>query len=433
MEFDQFIGLVGLLLTLAAFFGYVNSRWLRLPMTIGMMLLGLALSLVLIVLGLFFPAVQQTAETVLEQIDFNETLMHGMLAYLLFAGALHVKIEDLAKQKLFISIVATVGIVVSTLLIGFASHWIFGLVGINLPLIYCMLFGALISPTDPISVLGIMKQVGAPKRLETKITGESLFNDGVGVVIFLGILEIATGKHEFSLEHLSMLFLHEAVGGAVFGLAIGLVAYYMLKTIEDHKTEILITVAVVAGGYPLAMYFHLSGPIAMVVAGLLLGNQGRQKAMEYQARKDLDLFWELIDEILNAVLFVLIGLEMIVLTLSGQYLLAGGLLIPTVLLARFISVGGPVLALRKMRSFSPHVMKILTWGGLRGGISIALALSLPKGLGADSGTDVRELLVTATYVVVVFSIVVQGLTIGRLIQWSIRGTPAEETPEVSEQ
>jgi CPA1 family monovalent cation:H+ antiporter len=290
-----------------------------------------------------------------------------------------------------------------------------GVLGLELPLIYCLLFGALISPTDPIAVLGIIKKANVPKSLETKITGESLFNDGVAVVVFLVLLKIAAGTGEISAAAVAGLFFKEAVGGAVFGLLIGAIAYWMLKSIDNYQVEVLITLALVTGGFALADTLHLSGPIAIVVAGLLVGNHGRLLAMSDTVREHLDTFWELVDEVLNAVLFVLIGLEVLILTLNREYIIAGIILIPLILMARFVCVGIPVVVLKKFRTFSPHVIKILTWGGLRGGISVALALSLPPG-------KHRDVILTITYAVVVFSIIVQGLTMGKLVRFSQRSS-----------
>jgi CPA1 family monovalent cation:H+ antiporter len=347
----------------------------------------------------------------MQTIDFNTTLMHGMLSFLLFAGALHVNLNDLAKNKWIIGFLATIGVCLSTLIIGYTSHWVLNKIGIELPIIYCLLFGALISPTDPIAVIGILKTAGASKSLETKISGESLFNDGIGVVIFIVLIGIASGGQEISGANIALLFFQEAIGGIVFGLVIGGIAYGLLKSINNYQVEILITLAVVCGGYSLAYFLHVSGPIAVVIAGLLIGNHGRLLAMSDKTREHIDLFWELVDEILNAVLFVMIGLEVLVLTFDMHYLTAGLFLIPVVLMARFISVGIPVSILRLRRDFSNNAIKIMTWGGLRGGISVALALSLPAG-------QERDVILVATYTVVVFSILVQGLSIGYLIRSS---------------
>ena len=415
--------LIALLITLSALFSYINHRWLGLPTTIGLMVIALLFSLALNAAGLFVPAVERKAETIIGSIDFNKALMHGMLGFLLFAGALHVNLGDLARQKWLIALLASLGVVVSTFLIAALAWGVFELMGIEVRFIYCLLFGALISPTDPIAVLAILKQAGAPKGLEIKIAGESLFNDGVGVVVFLGLWEIATGAHGFDPPHLVALFFQEAVGGAVFGLAIGYVAYLMLRSVDNYSIEVLISLAVAAGGYALALALHLSGPIAMVVAGLLIGNHGRTLAMSPRTCEHLDTFWELVDEILNAVLFVLIGLEVIVLTFTGRYLLAGLVMIPAVLLARWIAVGLPIVTLRRWQTLHPHAVKILTWGGLRGGISVALALSIPATHRDGSSIPEREILLAITYVVVVFSIVVQGLTIGPVLRRTLADAP----------
>jgi monovalent cation:H+ antiporter, CPA1 family len=424
--------ITAVLVTLAALFSYINERWCGLPTTIGLMMIALVFSLALIAAGFAFPDVERRADAIVGSIDFNDTLMHGMLGFLLFAGALHINLNDLARQRWLIASLASVGVAVSTVLVAGLAWGVFQIVGIEVRFIYCLLFGALISPTDPIAVLAILKRAGAPKGLEIKIAGESLFNDGVGVVIFLGLWEIATGEHGFDVGHLAALFLQEAVGGALFGLAIGYLAFLMLRTVDNYSVEILISLAVAAGGYALALALHLSGPIAMVVAGLLIGNHGRTLAMSPKTCEHLDTFWELADELLNAVLFVLIGLEVIILTFTGRYLLAGLLMIPAVLLARLISVAIPTGFLRRWRTLHPHAVRILTWGGLRGGISVALALSIPAVLRDGSPVPEREVLLAVTYVVVVFSILVQGLTIGRVVQRSIAAEPAPEDERAAE-
>ena len=401
--------IIAVLITLSAVFSYINHRYIRLPPSIGLMLIALLMSFALIILNHLGLDLVPKVTLLLKSIDFSETLMHGMLSFLLFAGALHVNFNDLAREKWTITLLATIGVVLSTIIVGFASSWVLVRFGIELPLVYCMLFGALISPTDPIAVLGILKTAGVPQALETKITGESLFNDGVGVVVFIVILGIATGEHEASFGSITGLLAQEALGGIIFGLVTGGLAFLMLKNIDNYQVEILITLAVVTGGYALAHVLHVSGPIAIVVAGLLIGNHGRWLAMSDKTREHLDMFWELVDEILNGVLFVLIGLEVLVLTLSPGYIAAGAIIIPIVLLARFISVGIPISVLRLKREFSANAVRIMTWGGLRGGISIALALSLPVGVE-------RNTVLTVTYMVVVFSILVQGLTIGRFVR-----------------
>jgi len=405
----KLFNILAILITISAVFSYINHRTIRLPNTIGVMLIALLGSLVLILLGPLSLGLKESTRQLLNSIDFDETLLHGMLSFLLFAGALHIDLSDLYQQRRIISLLATVGVVGSTFIIGAAAWWILGLLGVELSFIFCLLFGSLISPTDPIAVLSILKKAGVPKSLEVKISGESLFNDGVAVVVFLVLLKLATGSEPVSVWTVSRLFAVEAVGGIAYGLVIGAVSFWMLKSVDNYQVEILITLALVVGGYALADWLHISGPIAVVVAGLLIGNHGRMLAMSDTTREHLDTFWELVDEVLNAVLFVLIGLEVMVLSFSKAYFMAGVLFIPIVVFSRFISVGIPVAALRPFRSFSPHVVKILTWGGLRGGISVALALSLP------GGTE-RDAILFMTYSIVVFSIVFQGLTIGKLVK-----------------
>lgn len=404
------LNLAAILITISAIFSFINHKFIRLPTTIGLMLIALIFSLLLLLAGkLGLADFELQAEHLLMSVDFNQTLMQGMLSFLLFAGALHINLNDLAKQKWVISSLATVGILTSTFIIGGISYFLLNQMGIELSFIYCLLFGALISPTDPIAVLGILKSANAPKTLETKIAGESLFNDGVAVVVFIVLLGIATGGHEVTAGHILLLFIEEAVGGVVFGFAIGWITYQLLKQVDNYQVEILLTLALVMGGYALASAIHVSGPIAVVVAGLLIGNHGRTFGMSEHTRDHLDTFWELIDEIFNAVLFVLIGLEVLILPFTSNVLIVSFLLIPLVLAARFISVGLPVTLMRKRRQFTPGAIKILTWGGLRGGISVALALSLPPG-------EARDVILAITYVIVVFSILVQGLTIGKLVK-----------------
>lgn len=436
--------IIAVLVTLAAVFSYVNHRFIKLPTTIGLMAMSLALSLLLLALGSVFPDVYEWVYSLIkEDINFNEALMHGMLGFLLFAGALHVNLNDLAKQKFIISLAATVGVVTSTLLVGIATYFILHWLGMEIRFIHCVLFGALISPTDPIAVIGVLKKLAVPKSLETKIAGESLFNDGVGVVVFIALLGIAgleghqndgemhaavkshqleqggdihsNDDSQVTVGSVAMIFVTEVIGGTLLGLVLGLITFWMLKSVDNYQVEILLSLALVFGGYALAYTWHLSGPIAMVVAGLLIGNHGRRLAMSQTTREHLDTFWELVDEILNAVLFVLIGLEVLLLSYSGKYLAAGLISIPVTLAARFISVGVPVTLLRPRRKFSPHALKIMTWGGLRGGISVALALSLKETLAVQTRSS-YDVILFMTYVVVAFSILVQGLSIGWLIR-----------------
>jgi len=401
--------IIAILITLSAVFSWINQRFLKLPTAIGLMLIALLMSLTLLLPIPGSEGLEQDAKAMLATIDFDATVLHGMLSFLLFAGALHVNLHDLARQKWVIAILASVGVLASTFIVGGGAWALFWSLGLDVPLIYCLLFGALISPTDPIAVLGILKSAGAPKTLETKITGESLFNDGVAVVLFLVLLEIAVGSEQVTAGSALTLLGQEALGGLALGLAAGGLAYLMLTRVDNYQVEVLITLALASGAYAMAEHFHISAPITVVIAGLLIGNQGRNGAMTPATVERLDDFWELIDEGLNAVLFVLIGLEVLVLTLNAQYILAGLLSIPLVIGARALSTGLPIAAMRRFRSMSPGVIAILTWGGLRGGISVALALSLPDG-------EVRDILVTATYIVVVFSILVQGLTLAPLVR-----------------
>jgi CPA1 family monovalent cation:H+ antiporter len=402
------------IISLAALASYLNHRYVRLPATMGLMVIGLVLSLGFVLLGKTGAIDVSHAAGFVRGIDFSETLLHGMLAFLLFAGALHVDLSDLASQKGIIAVLATVGVVLAT----FATGGLFWagahLLGFDLAFIYALLFGALISPTDPIAVLGILKQAGAPQSLEIKITGESLFNDGIGVVVFLTILDIAVSGAAPATGEVAKFLLEEAVGGVALGLALGWAVYRLLRSVDAYPVEVLLTLALAAGGYSLAEAVHVSAPIAIVVAGLVIGNHGRSFAMSDKTREHLDTFWELLDEILNAVLFVLMGLEVIALTLAWGYLALGVAAIVAALLARLLSVGLPIGLMRLSRGFSPGTVRILTWGGLRGGISIALALSLPP-------SPERDLILSATYMVVVFSVLVQGLTLGPLIR---RLTPA---------
>lgn len=403
------LNVTSLLVTLAGIFAYINYRFFGLPTTIGLMLISLVISIVILFLGKMGIHFDVLAAGMMRTIDFDETLMQGMLSFLLFAGALHININDLGQQRYVISFLATFGVLISTVIVGSVSYWLLCVIGSEIPFIYCLLFGALISPTDPISVLSILKIAGVPKSLETKISGESLFNDGVGVVVFLILSGVAAGGQEIGILDALGLFFQEAVGGAVFGFGAGYITFLMLRGVDNYQVEVLLTLGLVMGGYSLASALHLSAPIAIVVAGLLIGNHGRMLGMSEKTREHLDNFWELLDEILNAVLFVLIGLEILIIPFHSYPIWVAFAMIPIVLSARFISVSIPVMLLRFRRRFSPNVIKIMTWGGLRGGISVALALSLPT-------EAPRDAILTFTYVIVVFSILVQGLTLGRLVR-----------------
>lgn len=403
------LDLSAILLSLAALFGYLNHRYIGLPTTIGIMVISMAVSLVMVLLGKAgLPAASDAALALLADIDFDEALMQGMLSFLLFAGALHVDLRELARHKWVIATLATGGVVFTTFVVGTLAWLVFGWLGLPLDYGYCLLFGSLIAPTDPVAVLAIMRGAGVPQSLQTKVAGESLFNDGVAVVVFLVIAGSVVSGDAPSAAGVVKLFALEAVGGIVYGLVIGWICYRLLATVDNYQIEVLLTLALVMGGYALAQKLHVSGPLAMVVAGLMIGNRGRMLAMSETTRQHLDDFWELVDEIFNAVLFLLIGLEVLAVEADLRMLAAGLLVIPLVLASRFVSVSVPVISLRRFREFSPGAIRVLTWGGLRGGISVALALSLPPG-------EARDVLVTVAYVVVVFSIVVQGLTIKKVV------------------
>jgi len=396
-------------ITLAALFSWLNHRYIRQPASIPLLLFSLALSLGVVALGKLGLDPRGQAQNALGAIELDRVLLDSMLSFLLFAGALHVDLGELERRKWPIAFLVSAGVLVSAALAGSALWWIFRTVGHPVPLIYCLLFGALISPTDPIAVLGVLKSARAAKSLQVKMAGEALLNDGFGVVLFVLFLGIAMGGKEATFGSVALLFVREVIGGGLFGLVIGYVAYRMLAPINNHKVEILLTLALVMGGYALALALHVSGPIAIVVAGILIGNHARKHAMSENSRERLDEFWELVDEILVAVLFVMIGLELLRLEFHVTYAWAAALAIPAVLAARLVSVALARLVPALRADFPPYVIGILTWGGLRGGISVALALSLPPGRHRDA-------IITVTYVVVLFSILVQGLTLSRLLR-----------------
>lgn len=405
-------------LVLTAAMAYVNVRFIRLPNTIGVMAIAMGLSLVVFALdAVGISALKDYEISLLSSIDFSDVLMQGMLSLLLFAGALHVDLSELKAYRWQIGALAVLGTLASTVLIGAAVWWLLPWAGIELPLIYCLLFGALISPTDPIAVMGIVKSAGAPKNLELTIAGESLFNDGVGVVVFTLLLAAATGGQAPAAAQVGLLVAEEVGGGILFGLLLGAITYQMLKSIDSYQEEVLITLAAVLGGYALATHLHVSGPLAMVVAGLIVGNHGRARAMSTQTREYLDMFWDLIDAMLNAVLFVLIGLEVVLIQYAPGLALAVALVILITVTARLLAVGAPVALLHRQFRLPRGAWQVLTWGGLRGGISVALALSLPAG-------PERDLVLALTYAVVVASIFGQGLTVGAVVRRAV-GRPTD--------
>ncbi|MFY9326924.1 MAG: sodium:proton antiporter [Georgfuchsia sp.] len=397
-------------LVLTAVLAYINHRFVGLPTTIGVMSIALLLSFSLIGLDkLGIGVFRDYEQALLSSIDFSDVLMQGMLSLLLFAGALHVDLSELRAVRWQVGILAVMGTLLSSLLVGFSLWYTLPLLGVALPLSYCLIFGTLISPTDPIAVMGILKSAGAPKRLELVIAGESLFNDGVGVVLFSLMVAMAASGEIPTVTEGFMLLLEEAGGGILFGLAIGYLTFLMLRSIDSYQEEVLITLAAVLGGYALASRLHISGPLAMVVVGLVIGNHGRALAMSDKTRQHLDMFWELLDEILNSVLFVLIGLEVILIPISSGFFIAAALVILITLTARLVSVAGPVSLFRRTFDLPAGSWRVLTWGGLRGGISVALALSLPV-------SPERDFILALTYAVVVFSILCQGLTIGKVVR-----------------
>ncbi len=409
------IDAAALLVVLAAVLGFINHTVLRLPHTIGLTIMGAAASLLVVLADKFLlgTGLGEALRAVVEGIDFHAALMEGMLSFLLFAGALHVDLAGLLSRKWAVGTMATIGVLISTALVGFGFKAATLMFGIDLPMMWCLVFGALISPTDPVAVLGILKSADVPPSLEAKVAGESLFNDGVGVVVFTIVLAAAMGTEDFSITHAGEIFAVEALGGAIFGLALGWIAYRAMKMIDEHNLEVLITLALVMGGYALAHRLHVSGPVAMAVAGLLIGNHGTAYAMSDRTREHVHGFWSLLDEVLNSVLFLLIGLEVLVIAPEIAPIALGVLAIGIVLAARAVSVGLPFVALRGFTPFTRGAYPILVWGGLRGGISIALALSLPAG-------ETKDLILTATYVVVLFSVIVQGATIGKAAKRFVR-------------
>jgi CPA1 family monovalent cation:H+ antiporter len=394
--------IISLVITITGLFAYINYRFIKLPNTIGLMAIAIIFSLFLVFLQLVGFRIENQAISILKQIHFDRTLIDGILSFLLFAGSLHVDLSELKRQKWVIFSLALLGTLASTFIIGTIMYYAFQIFGLQVPWVYSYLFGALISPTDPIAVMAMLKNAHADHSLQVKIAGESLFNDGVGIVIFLTILQLVTHSN-ISIGNVTLLFFREAVGGILFGLILFWVAYFLMKTVKDYFVLILITLAIVTGGYTLALYLEVSGPIAMVVAGIFIGNHGKYKVLEKKAQKYLDIFWEVIDEVLNSVLFVLIGLEILIVKFTSSYIFAGLVAIFVVLFARFVSVWVPITLFRMKKQFVDRVVFILTWGGLRGGLCVAMALSIPP-------SPNREIILTATYIVMAFSVLVQGLT-----------------------
>ena len=414
MTVETVFELVAVFVALAAAFGYINHRWFKLPHTIGILVIALATSVAILIAEALFPILGfgNLVRSALLNIEFEETLMKGLLSFLLFAGALHVDLESLLERRWVIATLATVGICLSTVLVAFFMFYGLSAMNLNVPWSYCLVLGALISPTDPVAVMGVLKHVRVPQALETKIAGESLFNDGVGVVLYTVLLAVAVGDPghgSLGLIGAVRLLITEAVGGFGLGLLAGYGAFRCMKTIDEHKLEILITLGLVMGTYAVASDLHVSGPLAVVVAGLFIGNYGKRFAMSVATREHLDTFWSLIDEILNSLLFLAIGFEIIAITISRPMFGAALFAVPVVLLARWISVAGPIKLIGLRQEFTEGSIQVLTWGGLRGGISVALALALPS-------SPWKPTLLAITYGVVLFSIIVQGLTIERVVK-----------------
>ena len=401
--------LVSLIIALSAVLAYINIRYIKLPSTIGLMVLALLLSLILLVVG-SSSAMADFLKEALIKIDFSEFLLDFMLAFLLFAGALHTDVNKIRKARGPIYTFATLGTLISTFIVGTSVYLLLQLFNVQVGFIYCLLFGALISPTDPIAVISILKKAGIEESIETKITGESLFNDGVGVVLFLTLFNIASqGIAQTSTIDVIKLLLEEVLGGVLLGLILGFVGYKMMKKIDHYQTEVLISLALVMGGSAIAPFFHASPALAMVLAGLFIGNKGSREAMSDVTLDYVHKFWEMIDEIFNAILFVLIGLELLIIPFNAYFLYIGLAAIVIIIISRYISLAIPSYIFRFQKHFPKNTLFLMTWGGLRGGISIALALSLPEAMH-------RNLIVSITYIVVLFSIVVQGLTLGSVVK-----------------
>ncbi|UOE38272.1 MULTISPECIES: cation:proton antiporter [Chryseobacterium] len=397
------------LIVLASIFAYINYRFLKLPSTIGIMVIAIVVSIILVFFGQsFLPKTFNHLNNLMNSIDFTEVLMGAMLNFLLFAGGIHININDLKEQLRPVLIFSTAGVVISTFIVGFGMFYLLPFVGINMPFIYCLLFGALISPTDPVAVLSILKQANVSKSLETKVAGESLFNDGMAVVVFTVVLQLAIGKEvDLGIESITLLLLKEAGGGLLLGVVLGYITSRLMREVDDYIISVLVTLAVVMGGYLVARQLHISGPLTMVAAGLFMGNFNVKFKMKSITQDYLIKFWELIDEILNAVLFLFIGFELLMIKDLNHYIVPGMIGILVVLVARFISIWGPTKFMSFRTRFSPQTIKVLFWGGIRGGVSIALAMSIPK-------SENSNIILSITYCVVVFSIIVQGLTIAKV-------------------
>lgn len=413
--------LIAVILTLAIIVGYINHRFIKLQVSIATTLAALALSIILLIANHFgLHDTTAIAHDIVSRIDFYSILIDGMLSFLLFAGALHINFNDFKKHQWEIGVLASLGTITSTGIVAALTYYILPLINIDLPFMYCLLFGALISPTDPIAVLAIFKKLKAPKNLDIKLAGESLFNDGVGVVLFLTAYQVAFLKGPMTGTAVLLLLLREALGGILYGLVIGYVGYWLIKPIEDYKMVVLLTLAMTFGGYALAQALGISGPLAMVVAGIIIGNSSHEFALTTHTREYVHAFWEIVDETLNAILFLLVGLEILLINMNFKLFIAGLIAIGIVLLVRYISVGIPMGLFKIRRYYTPYTISILTWGGLRGGLALALALAIPL-------SSARDIILSMTYLVVVFSIIVQGTTVKYLINLSKKSEKISST------
>lgn len=406
------------LIVLTAFFSFINVRFIKLPSAIGIMIIAILASVSLVGLGKSQPHLQSEFSELIRSVDFSQVLMGAMLNFLLFAGAIHISLHDLRKQRIPVIIFSTVGVIISTAAVGALMYAALHALNMQVRFIECLVFGALISPTDPIAVIAILRRAGIRKSLEIKVAGESLFNDGVAVVLFTILIQLARGNEfDITFAHISGLFLQEAVGGIVIGVVLGYIGSQAIRRIDDYNVTVMITLAIVMGGYLVTRYLHISGPLTMVAAGLVIGNYGKVIAMSASDKDYLDKFWELIDEILNGILFLFIGLEILLIPDLAQYWQVGTLAVVIVLLARFLSIWLPIRLVPNIGTFDRKTITILVWGGLRGGVSVALALTVDESLN-------QHLFLATTYYVVVFSIIVQGLTIGKLTSWQ-KGTKVD--------
>lgn len=410
---------LSILTALAILTAFLNQYLMKMQTTIAITSGGLLLSVILFIAGhTWWPELQVFAVHLQEGINFPDFVLKGVLGFLLFAGGLGINLQAMRSQKWEIVVLVFVGILISTVLIGIGVWALTALFGMQIPFIYCLLFGALISPTDPIAVLAIVKKLGAPEQIAIQLEGESLFNDGVGLVVFLSIYAVAFSGEEASFGAVSGLFLTEAIGGVLFGALLGMLAHYVIVATHEGPMELAITICVPTAGFAAANLLGVSGALAMVVAGIIIGNWTRTSGFSAESEAFLDHFWELMDEVLNALLFLIIGLAMLAIPYHREQMLVVLLIIPVVLLARFASVGLPYMVFRRFREYHKYSVRILSWGGLRGALALAMAVSIPHGisLGASGELELRDFIVTATYVIVIFSILVQGTTIGPMIE-----------------